>query len=81
MTISLDEVSNTDVLEVPAMLEDLLDEEAEAQLRCDLEKIAESRRQAATDGATLKLRWSLSCGDWITDAQAGPILAARGDDT
>lgn len=26
-------------------------------------------------------RWSLSCGDWITDAQAGPILAARGDDT
>lgn len=55
MTISLDEVSSADVLEVPAMLEDLLDEEAEAQLRSDLERIAESRRQAATDGATLKL--------------------------
>lgn len=26
-------------------------------------------------------RWSLSCGDWITDTQAAPILAARGDDT
>jgi len=26
-------------------------------------------------------RWSLSCGDWITDDQAAPILAARGDDT
>ena len=26
-------------------------------------------------------RWSLSCGDWITDQQAAPILAARGDDT
>ena len=26
-------------------------------------------------------RWSLSCGDWITDEQAAPILAARGDDT
>ncbi len=25
--------------------------------------------------------WSLSCGDWITDEQAAPILAARGDDT
>lgn len=26
-------------------------------------------------------RWSLGCGDWITDQQAAPILAARGDDT
>ncbi len=26
-------------------------------------------------------RWSLGCGDWITDEQAAPILAARGDDT
>ena len=26
-------------------------------------------------------RWSLSCGDWITEEQAAPILAARGDDT
>jgi len=26
-------------------------------------------------------RWSLSCGDWITDEQAASILAARGDDT
>lgn len=39
-------------------------------------------------GATIRIitresegRWSLSCGDWITDAQAAPILAARGDDT
>ncbi len=55
MTIRLDEVGDTDVLEVPAMLEDLLNDEAEARLRSDLEKIAESRRQAATDGATLKL--------------------------
>lgn len=55
MTISLDEISNTDVIEVPTMLEDLLDEEGEARLRSDLDRIAESRRQAATDGATLKL--------------------------
>ena len=27
-------------------------------------------------------RWSLSCGDWITDEQAAAgILAARGDHT
>lgn len=26
-------------------------------------------------------RWSLGCGDWITDEQAQDILAARGDDT
>ncbi len=26
-------------------------------------------------------RWSLSCGDWITDQEAAPILAARGDST
>ena len=26
-------------------------------------------------------RWSLSCGDWITDEQAEPILARRGDNT
>ncbi len=55
MTINLNEVSNVDVLEVPTLLEDLLDEQAEEQLRSDLERIAESRRQAATDGATLKL--------------------------
>lgn len=55
MTISLNEVSNTDVLEVPTLLEDLLDEQAEERLRSDLERIAESRRQAATDGATLRL--------------------------
>lgn len=24
-------------------------------------------------------RWSLSCGDWITDAQAATICIARGD--
>lgn len=66
MTISLDEVSNTDVLEVPAMLEDLLDEEAEAQLRCDLEKIAESRRQAATDGAHRRSTWPSVRSSWIS---------------
>lgn len=26
-------------------------------------------------------RWSLSCGDWITDEQAAGIIVARGDDT
>jgi hypothetical protein len=26
-------------------------------------------------------RWSLSCGDWISDEQAEPILARRGDNT
>ena len=26
-------------------------------------------------------RWSLGCGDWISDEQAAPILARRGDNT
>ncbi len=55
MTISLEGVGDTEVIEVPTKLEDLLDDAEEAQLRSDLEKIAESRRQAATDGAALHL--------------------------
>ena len=55
MTISLEEVSNTEVIEVPTKLEDLLDDAEWARLRSDLERIAEGRRQAATDGAALKL--------------------------
>lgn len=55
MTISLDEISNTDVIEVPTMLEDLLDEEGEARLRSDLDRIARADAKPLTDGATLKL--------------------------
>lgn len=55
MTIRLDEVGDVEVIELPTKLEDLLDQEEEARLRSDLERIAEVRRQAATDGAALRL--------------------------
>lgn len=65
-------------------------EDAASCLACDNEGHlgGEHMTRCPLCGATVRSisresggRWSLSCGDWITDQQAAPILAARGDDT
>lgn len=46
--------------------------------------VATRKREAAAARSITREtggRWSLSCGDWITDQEAAPILAARGDST
>lgn len=55
MTISLEDLSTTESLEVPTQLDELLSKEDVERLRADLERIADGRRQAATDGAAMRL--------------------------
>ncbi|WP_367337124.1 hypothetical protein [Phycicoccus sp.] len=55
MTISLEDVSTAEAIEVPTQLGELLSDEEADRLREDLERIADGRRQAATDGATMRL--------------------------
>lgn len=55
MTVSLEDFDHADVVEVPTRLHEMLDREEEERLRANLERIAETRRQAATEGASLRL--------------------------
>jgi hypothetical protein len=55
MTISLEDLTRTEAVEVPTQLDELLSKEDEARLRADLERIADGRRQAATEGAAMRL--------------------------
>lgn len=55
MTNGLAELISGDTVDVPTSLDELLTQQEEADLRSNLEQIAETRRLAAIDGASLRM--------------------------